>query len=78
MNASVPPDSASPAERKLEEHLELVRRDRPEGGTQLTRRVVRTARWQRAARTPLQAVGRIAAALVDGLALALGGRRGRS
>jgi hypothetical protein len=55
-----------------------VRRGGVEGGAQLAPRVVRAARWQRAVRTPLQAAGRLAAALVDGVAFVVGGTRRRS
>ncbi len=57
----------SPAERRLGEHLELVRVGGPEPGRSLVRRIVRTARWQRALRAPLLVAGMIAAAVVDGL-----------
>jgi len=57
----------SPAERRLGEHLELMRVAGPEPGHSLVRRIVRTARWQRALRAPLLVAGVIAAAVVDGL-----------
>lgn len=72
-----PPEGGPPAERRLDEHLELLRQGPPEPGRTLRRRTVRTARWQRAIRAPLQIVGLIAGALVDGVAQLLGtGGRG--
>lgn len=64
------PRQVSPeAERRLAEHLELLRADssssRPGAG--LARRVARTARWQRSARAPLRVVGMIAGSLLDGI-----------
>ena len=73
-----PRDLSPEAERRLAEHLELLRAHRPQPGVDLTRRVVRTARWQRAARAPLRVVGMIAGSLLDGILrlVAPGGRRG--
>lgn len=72
-------EERSPAERRLDEHLELVRVAGPEPGRSLVRRIVRTAIWQRALRAPLLAAGMIAAAAADGLLrlVVLGGRRRR-
>jgi hypothetical protein len=72
-----PEEELSAAERRLVEHLEIVKASPPPGGQALARRVVRRARWQRALREPLQVIGTIAAAVVDGLAGLLGLRRGR-
>lgn len=77
MNAVMPPDDLSPAERKLAEHLQVIRDAPVEPSRALAPRVVRTARWQRAVRRPLQAVGRLAAAVADGLAIAVGLRSRR-
>ena len=68
-------DPAGPAEAKLAEHLALLRAEAPRPGTALTHRVVRTARWQRALRSPLRVVGMIAAGIADGAAALLGFRR---
>ena len=76
MSAGSPGDAASPAERRLDEHLEALRTGAPEPGTSLVRRVVRTARWQRAVRAPLRVVAMIAGALLDGLFGLTRGRRG--
>ncbi|MDQ3644464.1 MAG: hypothetical protein M3356_03015 [Actinomycetota bacterium] len=62
-----PRDVSPEAERRLGEHLELLRSDPSRPGAGLARRVVRTARWQRAARAPLRVVGMIAGSLLDGI-----------
>jgi hypothetical protein len=75
-----PPSEPTAAERRLDEHLELLRAIPPEPGRALVAQTVRTARWQRAVRAPLQVAGLIAAALVDGLSRLIGQRssgRGR-
>lgn len=70
MNAGDPPaDELTPAERRLTEHLELLRDSPPTAAPQLVGRVIRGVRWQRAAREPLMLVGEVAAAVFDGLAL---------
>jgi hypothetical protein len=76
MIADEPPPS--PVERRLDEHLELLRSSPPRTGTALAPRVVRTARWQRALRAPLRVGGMIAAALVDGIVGLFASRRSRS
>ena len=63
------------AERRLDEHLELLRADRPEPSKELVRRVARTARWQGAVRAPLRVMGNIAGALVDGILRLVSPRR---
>jgi hypothetical protein len=66
-----------PAERRLDEHLALLRDSPPEPGTALVPRVVRTARWQSMLRAPLRVVAMIGAAVLQGVTtLAGGGRRG--
>jgi len=66
----------TPAERRLDEHLELLRVEPAEPGKELVVRTVRAARWQRVLREPLRVVGMIAAAAFHGLAQLLGaGRR---
>lgn len=67
----------SPAERRLIEHLEIVRASPPPGGRSLVRRVVRSARRHRALREPLQLIGTIAAAVIEGVGGLLGRRRER-
>jgi len=61
------PRELIPAERRLAEHLELLRAEGPQPGTELVPRVVRTVRWQRVARAPLRVAGMIAGAFFDGL-----------
>jgi hypothetical protein len=70
MNAGGPPaDELTPAERRLTEHLELLRASPPTGAPQLVSRVIRGVRWQRAVREPLVLVGEVASAVFDGLTL---------
>jgi hypothetical protein len=70
MNADEPPaDELTPAERRLTQHLELLRASPPTGAPQLVPRVIRGVRWQRAVREPLNLVGVVATAVIDGLAL---------
>ncbi len=71
-------DDLSPAERRLTEHLELLRASPPVGGPGLVPRVIRGVRWQRAIRDPLLLVGAVAAALRDGLGLLFGHPEDRS
>lgn len=66
----------TPAERKLGEHLELLRAEGPEPGATLVRRIMRSARWQRILRPGLKVVGMIAGSVIDGLG-ALVGRTGK-
>lgn len=61
------PDYASPAEVRLSEHLTLLRNDPPRSDRALVVSVLRAARWQRAARGPLLALGRLATALASGI-----------
>lgn len=65
----------SPAERRLLEHLELVRLDSPASDASLTERILRRARWQTAARHPLEVLGAIASAVTGAIALLIGGGR---
>jgi len=62
-------DELSPAERGLNQHLELLRASPPTGGAQLVTTVIRGVRWQRAIRDPLVLVGAVATAVADGLGL---------
>ncbi len=73
-----PPDVLSPAERQLDEHLEMLRSDAPVPPAPLVARIVHAARWQRAIRRPLVAVGALAGAVADGVRLLLGSRTRRS
>ena len=69
MNAGdSPADDLSPAERRLTEHLELLRAS-PPATPALVPRVIRGVRWQRAIRDPLLLVGAVAKAVFEGLGL---------
>lgn len=78
MSDADPPDTEpTAAERRLEEHLQLLRHAAPDPGRALVPRIVRTARWQRLIRGPVRVAGTIAGAVLDGLlALVAPGRRG--
>jgi hypothetical protein len=62
-------DELTPAERRLSQHLELLRASPPPVAPQLVATVIRGVRWQRAVREPLVLVGAVATALLDGLGL---------
>ena len=66
------PDEANRASRKLGTYLESLRADQPRPDAGLVPGVVRKARWQRAVRAPLRAVGTLVGALADGLVVILG------
>lgn len=61
-------DDLTPAERRLTQHLELLRASPPDAPA-LVPRVIRGVRWQRAIRDPLVLVGTVAAAVWQGLGL---------
>jgi hypothetical protein len=65
------------AERRLDEHLELLRTTPPTPGTALVPRVVRKARWQRYLRAPLRVMGMIGLAFAQGIATLLGSGKPR-
>ena len=72
------PDELSPAERRLGEHMELLRTEPPVPPAPLVARIMHAARWQRAVRRPLVAIGALAGALIDGLRLLFRPRSRRS
>jgi hypothetical protein len=78
MTAGESPDELSPAERRLAQHLQLLRASPPTATSDLVLRVIRGVRWQRAIRDPLVFVGTVAAALAEGLSLLFKPRRGHS
>lgn len=79
MNAGeTPTDDLTPAERRLTEHLELLRASPPAPAPDLVTRVIRSVRWQRAIRGPLVLIGAVAAAIADGLGLLFKPPAGRS
>ena len=70
MNAGdSPADEFTPAERRLSEHLELLRASPPIVAPGLVPRVLRGVRWQRAIRDPLVLVGAVAAAVAEGFSV---------
>ena len=73
MSAEDEHDAKTPTETALALHLELLR-ETPEPPTALTERVIRTARWQQAVRSPLLTIAHLTAAATDAVRLLLGGR----
>jgi hypothetical protein len=71
MNADENPADLTPAERRLAEHLELLRASPPIAAQQLVPRVIGGVRWQGAIRDPLLLVAAVAAALVEGASILL-------
>lgn len=71
MSADETGEEFTPAERRLAEHLELLRSSPPITTPQLVPRVIRGVRWQRAVRDPLLLVGAVAAALLEGVGVLL-------
>jgi len=73
-----PTEELTPAEKRLREHLDVLRANPPEPDPSLIERVGRAARWQRVVRTPLRAAGMLVAAVGEGVVVLLRGRaRGR-
>jgi hypothetical protein len=68
-------DAATPAEERLLIHLDDLRRHPPEPMTELASIIVRSARWQLAARPYLLAVGALAMSVAEGTRVAVGARR---
>lgn len=64
-----PDDDLTPAERRLNQHLELLRASPPIGAPSLVPRVIRGVRWQGAIRDPLMLVGVVAGALAESIGL---------
>ena len=62
----------SPADDRLDEHLELLRADAPTGDDALAARIARAARWQGAVRAPLTAAASLLGAVAHGLAALIG------
>ena len=71
MSADETPADLTPAERRLAQHLELLRASPPSATPQLVPRVIRGLRWQRAVRDPLLLVGAVATALMEGASVLL-------
>jgi len=72
-----PPDRdfESPAEQRLDSHLEIVRAEPPAPGRSLTRRIFRTLRWQRVLIVPLRAVAAVTSGVLAGVRTLIAGRR---
>lgn len=62
-------EDLTPPERRLWEHLELLRANPPATAPELIARILRTARWQIAVHEPLIFVGAVSGALAEGLSL---------
>ncbi len=69
-------DDGNRGEARLRDYLAELKKDPPESDPRLTGRVTRRARWQHAARGPLQAIGLLLGAVADGLSDLLGADRG--
>ncbi len=70
-----PDDLQGPAERRLSEHLELVRTSPLPAESGLAAGIVRRAGWQRLVRAPLDALGNLIAAVADALMIFAGQRK---
>jgi hypothetical protein len=68
-------DHSSGDEGRLRDYLDELRQDPPRSDPELADRVVRGARWQQAARGPLQAIGLLLATLAEGISDLLGAER---
>lgn len=73
-----PPETLSPAERKLEDHLQLLRADAPQPPRAMMATILRSARWQRAVRRPLMTIATLGATVAEGVRLLLVSPRKRS
>jgi hypothetical protein len=71
----LPGDAATPAEERLLSYLDDLRGHPPEPTRELASIVVRTARWQLAARPYLLAVGALAMSVAEGARVGMGARR---
>ena len=65
MNADADSTDLTAAERRLDQHLELLRASPPAATRELVPRVIRAVRWQRAIRDPLLLVGAVATAVAE-------------
>jgi hypothetical protein len=69
-------DDLTPAERRLSEHLELLRASPPTAAPELIARIVQRARWQASIRDPMIFAGMVVAAIGEALALLSGPQAG--
>lgn len=67
---SQPEPPGAPA--RLQGLLDVLRQDPPRPSEELTRHIVRTARWQRPVRTALRIGGRVGGGLIGGAARVAG------
>ena len=67
-----PADDLTVAERRLSEHLELLRASPPTAGPELVTRILQRARWQSTIRDPLVFVGAVAVAISEAVFLLSG------
>ena len=65
-------DDLTVAERRLSEHLELLRASPPTAAPELIARIIRRARWQEPVRDPMVFVGVVVAAVGEALVLLSG------
>jgi hypothetical protein len=72
MIAGEEPEEMSPVEQQLARHLELLQAA-PDPPPSLTNNVVRTARWQRAVRSPLLTLAHFTSAAAEATRMLLGG-----
>ncbi len=70
-------EDLTPAERRLSEHLELLRASPPTAAPDLIAGILRRARWQIAIRDPLIFLGAVSAAMAEGLTLLSGAPAGK-
>ena len=69
-------DDLTPAERRLSEHLELLRASPPTAAPELIARIIQRARWQGGIRDPMVFAGVVVAAIGEALALLSGPQAG--
>lgn len=72
-----PREDTTPAEAGLLRHMSVLKAETPQGDPSLPVAVVRRARWQQLVRGPARVAGLLAAALADGVRLAVGSRKQR-
>jgi hypothetical protein len=65
-------DDLTAAERRLSEHLELLRASPPSAAPELIARIVQRARWQEPIRDPMVFVGVVVAAIGEAVVLLSG------
>lgn len=70
-DAGTDDEDLTPAERRLSEHLELLRSNPPTTAPEMIASILRRARWQSAIRDRLIFMGAVSGALVEGLSVLL-------